>query len=100
MKKMEDVFAVVFADKSEVCVGDVAKTFATILMIGENNLDSIKNAKAKLTIGEWNAFVNSISSSFLTSLYVNAAETEGERAKRLRAVTEAAKDLLKGVVES
>lgn len=93
--KLEDAFKAVFADESKVSVGEVAKTLSVILLAGENRLDSIKNVKNKVTKGEWNAFVNSISTSFLASIYVNAAESDEEKRKRLDMMSEATKGLLK-----
>lgn len=100
MKRIEDLFVSMLSDESMVSVGMVTRTFTTIFTLGEQNLDSFKNVKERLTVGEWNAFVNAISSSFLTTIYINSAESKEERERRVGEVTMASNGFLKGVVEA
>ena len=96
-QKRIDLLKQIKDDTNKVPVGVVAELFVDTLHLLEEHTNTFKKVKAKLTSGEWTAFINAILLSYLSSLYATGAKNEKEQEKRVKLLNEVNGDLSVGM---
>lgn len=92
-----DLLKTIKSDSNEITVGMTAELFVDTLHLLEEHTNTFKKVKAKLSDGEWTAFINAILLSYLSSLYATAAKDEKEREKRVKLLEKVNGDLAVGM---
>lgn len=85
---------IVEKDKNKLEVSEIATIFCGLL---SNYFDKTKTGQAvknKITESEYITFVHGFCNSFLSSIYINAADTPAQQQKRLDFVNKVNQDVL------
>ena len=96
-QKRIDLLKTIKSDSNEISVGIASELFVDTLHLLEEHTNTFKEVKARLSSGEWTAFINAILLSYLSSLYATAAKDEKEREKRVKLLAKVNGDLAVGM---
>lgn len=71
MKPFETIKEIIETDKNNYTFKEVAEVFVMTFDGYQEKSKTCKNIKSKITEGEWNSFINGITTSFLLSLHTS-----------------------------
>ena len=89
-----DLLNIIRDDNTKVSVAKVTEVFCGIMAVMDKNSKTLKRIKNKISEDEYIQLMTSICNSFLSTLYINAAEDEKDWNDRLEVVEKANKDLI------